>query len=155
MKLLQELGIDDNTLVVFSTDNGPEWEGNKKIHKKDDPTGLGNYYSVGETGGLKGAKRSLFAGGIRVPFIVRGPKVVPQGIEDLSSVITAVDLLPTFFEAAGIKMPPDYQPDGESALSAFKGEGFERTLPVFWEWRGGDKGVYTWWTAILIRRKSF
>jgi N-acetylgalactosamine-6-sulfatase len=143
MKLLKELGIDDNTLVIFSTDNGPEWEGSEKekIHKKK---GMGKYYSVGETGGLKGQKRSLFAGGIRVPFIVRWPAIVPQGVEDKNSVITAVDLLPTFLEAAGIEMLQGYQPDGESVLSAFMGNGFERSKPIFWEWRGGVNRPYTW-----------
>lgn len=146
MKLLKELGIDENTLIVFSTDNGPEWEGSEKqkIHKKDNPKALGKYYSVGETGGLKGQKRSLFAGGVRVPFIVKWPKVVPQGIEDKNSVITAVDLLPTFLEAAGIELPENYEPDGESVLSAFKGKGFKRTKPIFWEWKGGTSKEYTW-----------
>jgi N-acetylgalactosamine-6-sulfatase len=144
MKLLQQLDLDENTLVVFSTDNGPEWEGSdeEKIHKGG--PGLGKYYSVGETGELKGQKRSLFSGGIRVPFVVRWPGVVPQGVEDKTSVVTAVDLLPTFFEVAGIEVPKDLKLDGESILSAFKGKEFERTKPIFWEWKGGDAHEYTW-----------
>ncbi|MDP4624071.1 MAG: sulfatase-like hydrolase/transferase [Akkermansiaceae bacterium] len=144
IKLLGELELDDNTLVVFSTDNGPEKEDDQKVHDDEDPDGLGKYYSVGETGGLKGEKRSLFSGGIRVPFIVRWPNVAPAGMVDKTSVITAVDLLPTFLEAAGVELPEDYQPDGESILSAWKGKGFERTKPIFWEWRGGDNGDQTW-----------
>ena len=143
MKLLKELDLDENTLVVFSTDNGPEWEGTvkEKIHKGG---GLGKYYSVGETGGLKGQKRSLFAGGIRVPFVAKWPKVIAEGIENDNSVVTAVDLLPTFFEAAGIEMPKGYKPDGESMMSAFKGEEFNRSKPIFWEWRGGTSKDFTW-----------
>ena len=146
MNLLEELGLEENTLVVFSTDNGPEWAGSEdeKIHKEDDPDGLGKYYSVGETGGLKGQKRSLFAGGVRVPFVAKWPSVIPQGVEDTTSVVTAVDLLPTFFEAAGIEMPEDYQPDGESMMAAFKGEEFNREKPIFWEWKGGTSNEYTW-----------
>ncbi|MGJ8592749.1 MAG: sulfatase-like hydrolase/transferase [Aquaticitalea sp.] len=144
MKLLKELGLDENTLVVFSTDNGPEWEGTDKIHKENDEEGLGKYYSVGETGGLKGQKRSLFSGGIRVPFVAKWPKVIPDGVVNNMSAVTAVDLLPTFFEAAGISMPKDYQPDGESIMSAFRGKGFDRTKPIFWEWRGGSSNDYTW-----------
>ncbi|CAH8283536.1 N-acetylgalactosamine-6-sulfatase [Mariniflexile fucanivorans] len=153
VNLLEELGLDENTLVVFSTDNGPEWEGTEKdkLHKPekgddDDngPVGLGKYYSVGETGGLKGQKRSLFAGGIRVPFVAKWPKVIPEGVKNNSAVITAVDLLPTFLEAANIPMPKGYQPDGESMMSAFKGNIFERSKPIFWEWKGGDNFVYTW-----------
>lgn len=143
VKLLEELNLDENTLVVFSTDNGPEREGpeKEKTHKGG---GLGKYYSVGETGGLKGKKRSLFAGGVRVPFVAKWPTVIPAGVVDKTSVVTAVDLLPTFFEVAGIEIPANYQPDGESMWSALKGEGLNRTKPIFWEWRGGSKQDYTW-----------
>lgn len=148
-KLLKELNLEDNTLVVFSTDNGPEWEGSEKekLHKGDEENGikgLGKYYSVGETGGLKGQKRSLFAGGIRVPFVAKWPNVIPKGVKNNDAVVTAVDLLPTFFEAAGIKMPKDFQPDGESMMAAFKGKKFKRSQPIFWEWRGGTSKPYTW-----------
>jgi N-acetylgalactosamine-6-sulfatase len=139
--LLKELNLDENTLVVFSTDNGPEHSDDEKDHKGE---GLGHFYSVGETGGLKGEKRSLFSGGIRVPFIVRWPGVVPQGKNDDTSVLTAVDLLPTFLEVAGVKLPEGYKPDGQSVFAAFKGEKFERTKPIFWQWLGGDKQEYTW-----------
>ncbi|MCP4048057.1 MAG: sulfatase-like hydrolase/transferase, partial [Gammaproteobacteria bacterium] len=152
LKLLKELGIDQNTLVVFSSDNGPEntrdksaWYHNKS--RKDgnnDMKGLGGYFSVGETGGLKGQKRSLYAGGVRVPFIVRWPGVVPEGKTDQVSVMTAVDLLPTFLEVAGVEMPEGFKPDGQSVLSAFKAEGFERTQPIYWEWKGPKVQDFTW-----------
>ncbi|MDA7615414.1 sulfatase-like hydrolase/transferase [Akkermansiaceae bacterium] len=144
--LLKELNLDEKTLVVFTTDNGPEFtrDESHKRHGKGDDVGLGGYYSVGETGGLKGKKRSLFSGGIRVPLIVRWPGVVPAGKADKTSVLTAVDLVPTFVEAGGGVFPPDYQPDGKSALSVFKGEPWKRTKPIFWEWRGGDNQDFTW-----------
>ncbi|ELP32752.1 N-acetylgalactosamine-6-sulfate sulfatase (GALNS) [Rhodopirellula baltica SWK14] len=141
LRLLQETGIDDQTLVVFSTDNGPERSTDERDHKGQ---GLGKFYSVGETGGLKGEKRSLFSGGVRVPFIVRWPGVVPAGKTDKQSVLTAVDLLPTFLEVAGVPLPNSYQPDGESALAAFKGSAIERTKPIYWQWRGGDHQDFTW-----------
>ncbi|MDB4693649.1 sulfatase-like hydrolase/transferase [Akkermansiaceae bacterium] len=141
LSLLKELKIDDNTLVVFSTDNGPERSDDKKDHKGQ---GMGKFYSVGETGGLKGEKRSLFAGGIRVPFIVRWPAVVPKGKVNDTSVLTAVDLLPTFLDAAGVPLPEGFEPDGQSALAAFKGQPFKRNKAIFWEWRGGDNQDYTW-----------
>jgi len=143
MSLLKELGLDDNTLVVFSTDNGPEWEGTEE-HKTHKGKGYGSYYSVGETGGLKGQKRSLFAGGVRVPFIAKWPKVIPQGVVNETAVITAVDLVPTFFEAAGIDMPSNYESDGQSFMSALKGKEFERSKPIYWEWKGGKGQAYTW-----------
>lgn len=144
--LLKELNIDEKTLVVFSTDNGPEFTRDEKhkFHGKDESEGLGGYYSVGETGGLKGKKRSLFSGGIRVPFIVRWPGVVPASTTDETSIVTAVDLLPTFLDAAGAPLPDGFEPDGESALAAFKGEEWQRSKPIFWEWQGGDNQDYTW-----------
>ncbi|QDV25816.1 Choline-sulfatase [Aureliella helgolandensis] len=146
LSLLKDLKIDDNTLVAFSTDNGPEFtkDVTHKYHGKDESSGLGGYYSVGETGGLKGRKRSLFASGIRVPFIVRWPGVVPAGKTDTTSVLTAVDLLPTFLDVAGESLPEGYKPDGQSALAAFKGEPWQRTKPIFWQWKGGDNQDYTW-----------
>lgn len=146
LALLKKLEIDDNTLVVFSTDNGPEFTRDEahKYHGKDKSSGFGGYYSVGETGGLKGKKRSLFAGGIRVPLIVRWPGVVPAGKTDTMSIITAVDLLPTFLDVAVVPLPSEFEPDGQSAFSAFKGEPWNRTKPIFWEWRGGDNQDFTW-----------
>ena len=153
LSALKKHGIDDNTLVIFSSDNGPEWTGNASQKKKGDAAtgpGMGKYYSVGTTAGLKGRKRSLFAGGVRVPFIVRWPGVVPAGKVDRKSVMTAVDLLPTFMEVAGRKLPPSYKPDGESVLAALKGQSFKRTQTIFWEWNASrDKGDF--WPHLGIR----
>jgi N-acetylgalactosamine-6-sulfatase len=145
LDVLRELGLDEKTLVVFSSDNGPEWTGAKKPKGGGGVvSGGGTFYSVGETGGLKGRKRSLFAGGVRVPFIARWPGVVPAGRTDRTSVITAVDLLPTFLEVAGVDLPAGYQPDGESVVSALKGKPFERSRTIFWEWRGKHDRPFLW-----------
>lgn len=144
-KTLKELELDENTLVIFSSDNGPEWTGQKKsIDDKSTGQGLGTYYSVGETGGLKGQKRSLFCGGVRVPFLVRWPGVVPTGRVDRTSVLTAVDILPTFLELAGQPVPADLKLDGESIVSALKGKAFKRTQPIYWEWLGTHSRPYLW-----------
>jgi N-acetylgalactosamine-6-sulfatase len=146
LRLLKELGIDQKTLVVFSSDNGPEHTRDKEKHwyHNNRKGGLGGYFSVGETAGLKGQKRSLFAGGIRVPFIVRWPGRVPAGEIDKTSVITAVDLLPTFLDVAGVELPEGYQADGESVASAFRANGFQRSKPIFWEWKGPNVQPFTW-----------
>ncbi len=145
LDLLKALNLDEKTLVVFSSDNGPEaTRGPEHKFHNNSKVGLGGYYSVGETGGLVGQKRSLYAGGVRVPFVARWPGVVPQGKVDKNSVLTAVDLLPTFLEAAGVALPEGFEPDGQSAFPAFKGEPIRRTKPIFWEWRGGISKDYTW-----------
>jgi len=145
LKTLKELGLNEETLVIFSSDNGPEWTGKRKA-TDDNSTGpgLGTYYSVGQTGSLKGQKRSLFAGGIRVPFIARWPGVIPQGRVDRNSVITAVDLFPTFLELAGQPAPARLELDGHSIVAALKGQAFARTQPICWEWRGGHGPPHLW-----------
>lgn len=144
---LKELGLDKKTLVIFSSDNGPEYTGGEAHKLSDDRStgpGYGTYYSVGESGGLKARKRSLYAGGIRVPFIAYWPGVIPAGVVDRDSVMTAVDMLPTFMELAQAKLPEGYKPDGESIIPALKGNGFQRSKPIFWEWAPANNSKDTW-----------
>lgn len=153
---LKELGIDKNTLVVFSSDNGPEITGKKKI-TEDNSTGpgLGTYYSVGETSGLKGQKRSLFAGGIRVPFLVRWPGTVQEGIVDKVTEMTTVDLLPTFLELAGVTSPKGYESDGESIVSALKGETYNRIKPIYWNWLYANSKRTDFWPSGGIQEENW
>jgi len=99
----------------------------------------GKYYSTGSSGGLRGGKRDTYEGGLRVPFIVRWPAQVPAGRTDTQSIVTAVDLLPTFADVAGALLPKGYQSDGQSVLTLLKGGSIEREKPLFWEWRYGNK----------------
>jgi N-acetylgalactosamine-6-sulfatase len=93
---------------------------------------------------LRGRKRSLYMGGVNVPFIVRWPGHVPAGRVDTTSVLAGVDVLPTLLAAAGIATPEGYQTDGVNAMAAFKGEPFTRTQPLFWEWRGPNAHDHDW-----------
>lgn len=147
---LKILGIDENTLVVFSSDNGPEITGKNKI-TEDNSTGpgLGTYYSVGETGELKGRKRSLFAGGVRIPFLVRWPSNAPAGVVDKNTELATVDLLPTFLELAGASYPENYQADGVSIASAIRGESFNRQKPIYWDWRFSSDRPDFWPSAAV------
>lgn len=131
---LKETGMDDRTIVIFSSDNGPEWKLGEDHKRLGD--GYGQWASVGQTGGLRGRKRSLFEGGVRVPFIVRWPEHAPAGTKNNTTVVTALDLLPTLCAAAGVKLPDSYSGDGENLLGAFQGKEIPRTRPIFWEWRG-------------------
>lgn len=144
---LEDLGIADQTLLVFSSDNGPE---NSRPQNERLGDGYGTKYSVGSTGGLRGRKRSLFEGGVRVPFLVRWRGKTPEGKINNSTVITAVDLLPTFCAAAGVRLPQDYQSDGENMLPALVGQDQRRSKPIFWEWRGFD-GEPDWWPRLAVR----
>ncbi len=145
---LKAAGVEQNTLVIFSADNGPESTGGQNM--KGRPGRYDTYYSMGETGGLRGRKRSLFEGGVRVPFIVRWPGHTPAGRIDRTSVLTAVDLLPTFCAAANVPLPTGYQGDGESVLAALNGDPFVRSRPIFWEWLGKNTEP-DWWPRLAVR----
>ncbi len=121
MGALNEMGLDKNTLVIFSSDNGP-------AHV---PPAL----NVGSTGGLKGRKVDVFQGGVNVPFIVRWPGRVDANKIDTTSVLSAVDLLPTFAELAQKPLPTGYRPDGESFAAIFNNILFKRNKPLYWDWR--------------------
>lgn len=151
---LRETGVEQNTLVLFATDNGPESTARTKrpayLEADSNVTGYDTYYSVGETGGLRGRKRSLFEGGVRVPFIVRWPGHTPPGLKNNTTVLTAVDLLPTLCTAAGITLPAEYRGDGENLLPAFLGKPVSRTRPIYWEWRGNQTEP-DWWPRLAVR----
>uniref|UniRef100_UPI00404815E5 sulfatase family protein n=1 Tax=Mariniflexile sp. TaxID=1979402 RepID=UPI00404815E5 len=137
---LDRLKLTDNTLVIFSSDNGPARAAYKVKELKlmfDSATGAGfdTSASKGVTGGRKGYKASLFEGGIGVPFIARWPGKIKAGTIDDTSLISAVDLLPTFCEIAKVNLPESYAPDGISQLSTLLGQEYPlRTKPLFWKY---------------------
>jgi len=138
---LDEMKLTDNTLVIFSSDNGPaRAKGPAELDLSYDTAtgaGWGIAAAKGITAGRKGYKAALFEGGINVPFIARWPGHIPAGKVDDTSLISAVDLLPTFCEIAGAKLPEGYQPDGLSQVGTLKGQPYqERTKPLFWKTRG-------------------
>jgi len=147
-------GLAKNTIVIFSSDNGPEWTAAKaappRHNRETGVTAYDTYYSVGDTGGLRGRKRSLFEGGVRTPFIVRWPGHTPAGRKNETTVFTALDLLPTLCAAAGVKLPADYRGDGENLLPALEGQAIHRTRPIFWEWLG-TRTEPDWWPRLAVR----
>ena len=135
---LDRLEMTENTLVIFSSDNGPARSSRPAELGLMHDTATGAGYNVaaakGITGGRKGYKSSLFEGGIGVPFIARWPGKIPSGRVDKKSILSAVDLLPTFCDVAGVVLPNDYQPDGISQINALMGNGMTmREKPLFWK----------------------
>ncbi|MEQ1860092.1 MAG: sulfatase-like hydrolase/transferase [Chthoniobacteraceae bacterium] len=151
---LERLRVSDNTLVVFSADNGPENTGPASRRVTEDEStgpGLGSFASVGTTGGHRGRKRSLLQGGIGVPFIARWPGKIPAGKIDAATPITAVDLLPTFCALAEAKLPDGYQPDGVDQTAALLGKPNPRRIrPIFWQWTTATKTGDNW-PALAVR----
>ena len=138
LNTLDRLKIADNTLVIFSSDNGPARASKPTELKLSYDTATGAGWGIGGakgiTGGRKGYKGSLFEGGIGVPFIARWPGKIAAGKIDRASLFSAVDLLPTFCELGQAKLPDDYQPDGNSIVEILKGNPApEREKPLFWK----------------------
>lgn len=111
---LKERGIYENTIIFFCSDNGPE---------------IG---TPGSTGELRGRKRDLYEGGIRVPAFVVWPSRL-EGGERTSSIAVTSDLMPTFSELLRLPEVP-YELDGESLLPVF-GKGRGRTGPLVFLYR--------------------
>jgi arylsulfatase len=105
LKALKTHGLEENTLVVFTTDNGP-W------------LNFGNH--AGSTGGLREGKGTSFEGGQKVPCIIKWPGVVPEGVI-CNNMASTIDLLPTLAEITSTKLP-DHKIDGISILPLLKGD---------------------------------
>jgi len=124
MQTLDELGLADNTVVFFSSDNGPE------DYNISNAANAG----VGNTGPLRARKRSMYEGGVRTFGVLRWPGHVPAGRVDETSVLSGVDWLPTVCKVAGVPVPADVRPDGEDVSDIWLGGARPRQRPLFWEW---------------------
>jgi uncharacterized sulfatase len=103
MAHLQEKGLEEDTLVIFASDNGtPAW------------------YPVPGNGALRGHKRQYYEGGMRVPMIVRWPGKVKAEVV-CGEMISGMDVLPTVLAAAGVELPGEVELDGRNMLGVLKG----------------------------------
>jgi len=130
MQTLDRLGYADNTLVLFTSDNGPET--------------LNRYGSAwrshGSPGPLRGMKLHIYDGGIRVPGIARFPGKLQAGTES-DVPVCSLDILPTFAELAGAEIPANAKLDGTSLAAMLQGEPVERAQPLFWHYFRGFHGA--------------
>lgn len=125
LKKLDEMGLAENTVVAFSSDNGPE----------DFDIGNAVHSGIGSAGPFRGRKRSLYEGGVRMPYIMRWPGHIPAGKVNNDSILAGVDWLPTVSKLAGVKLPKDIKLDGEDMSQVWLGTHKERNKPLMWEWR--------------------
>jgi len=125
---LKRFGLSDNTIVFFTSDNGPHHEGGHKS---------GFFHSAGP---LRGGKRDLYEGGVRVPLLVRWPGVIkPHTTTD--QICAFWDMLPTFAEIGGATTPKDL--DGISFLPTLLGKLQPQHEYLYWETveEGGKQAV--------------
>lgn len=122
---IDELGLKDNTIVVFSSDQGPA---PIFIEEKDDPT---EQNMLGYAGGLRGTKHTQYEGGVRSPFIIRWPEKVPAGKVNRTSIFSGMDWLPTLVSIVGTKIDKSWF-EGEDVSDIWLGANRSRTNPLFW-----------------------
>lgn len=127
MKALDKMNLRENTIVFFTSDNGPEGTG------EGDPKNPGSMRdrTRGSTGGLRGRKRADYEGGIRVPGIIRWPGRVKPGTTNDTPVVGS-DIFSTVCAIVGTPLPKDRTIDGTSLLPLFEGKPIERTQPLYW-----------------------
>ena len=113
MEALEKAGETENTLIIFTSDNGP----------------VPRY--GGTAGGLRGNKRSSHEGGIRVPGVIRWPSHIKPGTTSDTPII-GTDIFATVLDIVGIPVPTDRTIDGVSLLPVFEGKPLERKIPLYW-----------------------
>ncbi|WP_346238404.1 sulfatase [Niabella insulamsoli] len=115
LRKIKELGLEDNTLVIFTSDNGglPQ--------SPQDP--------------LRGFKGMYYEGGIRVPLIAKWPKHIKAGTKQETPIINA-DMFPTFMEVSGTKIPNTKTLDGKSLLPFFNQPDLKGDQAIFWHFPG-------------------
>jgi len=123
VKALEVMQLSDKTFVMFTSDNGPEtllrYRGAK--------------YSHGSPGPLRGMKLHMYEGGIRVPGIIRWPGHTKPG-QVCREPVNGTDVLPTFCDIAGVKVPRDRAIDGASMMPIFRGKPVKRDIPLYWRY---------------------
>jgi arylsulfatase A-like enzyme len=142
LDLLRERGLDSRTLVMFTSDNGPHREGGA------DPAFFNS------SGGLRGIKRDLYEGGIRVPMIARWTGTVPAG-RSSDHVWAHWDVLPTLTDLAGAKTPDGL--DGRSTARALRGQSQPPQPFLYWEFheRGFQQAVRMGnWKAVRLKKDA-
>jgi arylsulfatase A-like enzyme len=136
--VLDELGLADDTLVIFSSDNGGAGGYERQPN--------GRAAGITDNAPLRGGKGTLYEGGIRVPYIFRWPGEIPAGTTS-GTPITSVDLFPTLLALAGAQPPPDYPLDGVSyagLLTSGGKQGLDREA-IYWHFPGYLGWLGTTW----------
>lgn len=124
---IDSLGLRDDTLIVFTSDNGATFEAGN----------VGASAALDSNRPFRGQKRTLWEGGVRVPAVVRWPGKVAPGVSH--EVFGLIDLLPTFASAAGATVDPSWGVDGLNVLPFWRGRNPPPGRTLFFEWR--DEGA--------------
>ena len=132
---LEESGIEEDTMLWFCSDNGPE--GVSPVN----PANPRHVRCCGSTGGLRGRKRSLFNGGINVPATLVWPRVVKRG-SVVSEPCSTLDYLPTVTDILGYDMPDGRPVDGASLSAILDGSGQRPAKPIPYRFLSGKDSMF-------------
>ncbi len=144
LALLRELGLEDNTIVFFTGDNG----GEDRFKSPENPRGFFGPNVNPHTGvAFRGGKRFLYEGGLKIPFLVRWPGKIKAG-QVSEFVFSQVDILATLAELTGAEIPADT--DGSSILPELLGESDRKQSQemFYWEYRGQRAVRFGDWKAV-------
>ena len=126
--LLKKMGVDKNTLIIFSGDNGAAF---------DDKSVISKFFNQSMDGKLRGYKRGMYEGGLRQPAMAYWPGTIPAGrVSDDPWAFW--DFLPTCVELAGASYPEGYKPNGQSLVSFLKGGPAPQREYFYWELHEGS-----------------
>ena len=166
MKALGDQGKSDDSMVLFTSDNGPETPVNfdESAGQWEDPI---RDRCFGTPGPWRGMKRYVLEGGHRVPGIVRWPGVVPAGTVS-TKLVNGTDWMPTVCATVGVDLPKDRTIDGTDIRDALKNIAVEREIPASWtmpvhsdivnqpgiSMRDGNYILVGWFNSPKIDRKS-
>lgn len=132
---LKEVGVYDDTMIWYTSDNGPEGkDGYGSFNQSDSPYGGSRYR--GSSGGLRGRKRHTYEGGIRVPGIISWPNGLKESGVTPGTVsaepIIGSDVFPTMLDIASLPLPKDVTMDSCSILPLLQGKKLTRDRPLYW-----------------------
>ena len=135
VKSLKEAGVYDDTMIWYTSDNGPAGKHEYgTFNKSDSPYGSSRYR--GSNGGLRGRKLDTHEGGIRVPGIISWPNGLKNAGVSLGTILSepiiGSDVFPTMLEIAGVPLPKDRKFDSASILPLLQGQKFTRPRPLYW-----------------------
>ena len=125
MRYLETSGLDENTIILFTSDNGPA---------------ITSIHPHGSAGPLRAKKGHMYEGGIRVPGIIYWKGHTRSG-KTSNEPVCGIDVLPTFCEIAGVDAPKDRVIDGTSFVPIFEGKKINRTKPLYWHFNGARSKV--------------
>lgn len=129
LEALQRRGLEENTLVIFTSDNGPQFGLCDQFFAPNDAYPLERF-----NGGFRGAKGTVYEGGVRVPAILRWPAAGITGGRSHDGFLHGCDWFPTLLAACDMPSPADVLIDGENLWPAIGGGERHTAPPRFWQW---------------------